>query len=119
MVRFSLVARKDPAMANLSISDTDREQFINFMMQKDYVPPKNQVRYDAVIYILKTDWLKPFHTTFYVGHSTDLKQRIYGNGFYKGHKDSYQAKWTDATPECCYQDLQSIAVGKYDFQECR
>lgn len=61
--------RKDLTMTNLRISDTDREQFINFMMQKGF---NRQVRYDAAIYLLKTDWLKPFHTTFYVGYTTDM-----------------------------------------------
>lgn len=103
----------------MSISNIDRERFINFMMQKDYIPRNKQVRYDAVIYILKTDWLKPFHTTFYVGYATDMNQRINGDGYHKGHKDSYQEEWRDVTPEYCYQDLQSIVVGKYDFQECR
>jgi len=101
----------------MSISDTDREWFINFMMQKDYIPPNNQVRDDVVIYILKTDWLKPFHTTFYVGYTTDMNQRINGDGYHKGHKDSYQKEWRDITPEYCYQRLQSIAIEKYESQE--
>ena len=90
----------------MSISDTDRENFIRFMTRPKWTKP---FRSDATIYSIETEWLKPYHKIFYVGVTQNLERRK------KDHREELYNDFQETTPDSFCEGLskkeQIIKIG--------
>jgi hypothetical protein len=105
----------------MSISDTDRENFIRFMQQQDRDDSKGweETRFDpyvTVFYSLETDWLRPYPTTFYVGVTGNLQRREKEHTEELFSKEENREKLLtyckeSATPDQIYNSLAEYGKG--------
>jgi hypothetical protein len=101
----------------MSVSDRDREDFIYFMQQQNW--SEKQCRSDATIYSIETEWLKPYHTVFYVGFTENLERRKeeHTEDLYNDLGD-LRTTFKKATPNDFYESLSDKRLVKLGPQAC-